>query len=131
MEEPTRFETAVLEKQLSGEHPVLITLCAQLSGLRVTQREFTGVGFYTQFLVADGVHRASTLSARLVFGDVVATVGGLKHGAGFLVYAEHGVLQMLEAYSYGEPWPEEVADFALTYFDPSRQALLEKLNAVQ
>jgi hypothetical protein len=76
------------------------------------KRELSGVGFYTYFETPKNL-AIDDLSVR--FGDVAAKIRDLKNGAGFVIYIEHGLLKMLEGYTYDEPWPKEVADFELSY----------------
>jgi hypothetical protein len=122
------LEMAVLQKLLGGDHPVLTVLRAQLFGLSVVLREETGTGFFTEFAVGDTACPAVLPLPRVQFGDVEATIPGLKHGAGFLLYVEEGLLHMLEGYSYEEPWPDHIDQFSLKYSDPNRRAVLAKLG---
>ena len=109
----TDFETAVLRKLLSGDHPVLALLQRQLEVCRCTKREATGVGFYTDLDVSTYTGPQPELD--LKFGDVVAEIDGLQQGAGFVLYVEAGLLAMLEGYTYGEPWPDRIESFKLSY----------------
>jgi hypothetical protein len=113
MTDLTDLETAVLRKLLSGHHQVLALLRQQLDVCRVREREFTGVGFYTYFDMSSCTGPRPELD--LKFGDVVAEIGGLQHGAGFVLYVESGLLAMLEGYTYGEPWPDRIESFKLSY----------------
>lgn len=110
----TNFERAVMEKLLEGEDEVLSILREQLEVIVVDKRELTGVGFYTTFSVPEN---ARCLRARpsFKFGDVIAKIPELNHGAGFLLYVEGGALHMLEGYTYDEPWPQLVHSFGLSY----------------
>ena len=45
--------------------------------------------------------------------DVTVEIEGLRHGAGFVLFLGDGLLDMLEGYSYGEPWPSRVGRFSL------------------
>ena len=56
------------------------------------------------------------------------TVPGLKYGLGFLVYIDNGLLKMLEGYTYGEPWPEHIDAFTLSYSEPGRPKLFGALG---
>jgi hypothetical protein len=112
MNAPTELERAVLERLLSGEHPLLEQLRKQLAVCHVIRRELTGVGFYTHFGV-DNVLPADDANVR--FGDVLAEVDGMAHGAGFVLYVEHGRLSMLEGYGYDDPWPNPITAFTLRY----------------
>ena len=101
----------MLELLLTGDHPALPLLRAQLDRATVTSREFTGVGFFTELEVPEDVPRAP-LGERVVFDGgpgegVGAEFEGLAHGAGFIVFIEQGRLKMLEGFTYDEPWPPE------------------------
>jgi hypothetical protein len=111
--EITNLEQAVLQKLLNGDHLLLNSLRRQLEACRVDSREFTGAGFYTTFVLDEGVEERA--GGDLKFGDVIAQIDGLKHGAGFLLYVKAGALKMLEGYSYDEPWPERIAGFKLSF----------------
>lgn len=109
-----RFEQAVMDKLLAGDHPAMAILRAQAATARLVSREYSGVGFFCSFEVpAD----APTLGAggRLTIDDVNAEVTGLTHGAGFVLFVCDGRLDMLEGFSYDEPWPDDVSGFDLTY----------------
>jgi len=120
------LEAAVLEMLLAGEHPVLAALRAQLAGATVKSRDFSGVGFFTEFAL--GPHAVPTPVRSLRFGDVVATVTGLKYGAGFLIFVDDGLLGTLEGYSFREPWPEKITEFSVMYMEPGRPKLFEELR---
>ncbi len=96
------LEKEVLEKLLAGEHPVLQRLRQQLGNLMVAKRAQTGVGFYTMFAVAGEGKSATVGRPSLRFGDIVASIKGLRYGAGFLLFVDGGVIKMLEGYSYEE-----------------------------
>lgn len=48
-------------------------------------------------------------------------------GVGFLLYVDDGLITMLEGYTYGEPWPQPVGEFSLSYHHPERTADWAKL----
>ena len=100
-------------KLLNGDHPVLSSLRRQLEMCRVSGREFTGAGFYTNLVVDESVEER--VECNLKFGDVIAQIDGLQHGAGFVLYVESGALKMLEGYSYDEPWPGQISGFKLSF----------------
>ncbi len=121
----TDLETAILEKLLDGQHPVLRALRQQLPRLTVASRELTGVGFYTTF---DVLVRSDALPDKLMLGDVEASLEGTRHGAGFVLYVNSGALTMLEGYTYDEPWPLEVRAFSLRYQEAERSETLAMLS---
>lgn len=108
------LEQQVLSMILEGEVEELAIFREQLKAASVTEREMTGVGFYTTFKIPKELKRISS-KASIKLGDVVAEIVGLNHGAGFLLYIENGSLHMLEGYCYDEPWPEEASNFKLRH----------------
>ena len=122
------LERAVLNKFLEGNDPVLDALRRQMPGISVVERKKTGTGFFTELSNALGTERAPTRPGTSRLGDLEATIDGLAHGAGFLLYVHDGLLSMLEGYSYEEPWPTEIRNFALRFSKADRSAVLSKLR---
>jgi hypothetical protein len=115
------LEAAVLALLLAGDDPTLTCLREQLRRLRVTSRERTGVGFFTNVEVVGGAPRLPG-RASLRFGDVDADIDGLASGAGFLLVVDDGLMTMLEGYAYAdETWPEPIGRFALKYTSEPRE----------
>ena len=119
MLELTTLESKVMKMLLSDGDEVLAGLRRQFAACKVVNREATGAGFFTTFHVPSTMARVAG-GKSFKFGDVNATVVGLQHGAGFVLYVNEGILEMLEGYSYDEPWPNEVTSFELTYNKGSR-----------
>jgi len=120
------LEAAVLAMLLRGDHAVLAALRDQLAAATITRRELTGAGFFIDFAIPAAAPPAPVRTLR--FGDVEASLAGLEHGAGFVLFVNDGRLTMLEGYTYGEPWPSPVTDFALRYHDPARADLSAQLT---
>ncbi|MEO7730873.1 MAG: hypothetical protein ABIY55_07880 [Kofleriaceae bacterium] len=120
------LEAAVLDRLLAGDHPVLVRLRGQLSRATVTRRERTGVGFFVDFALPPAEEPASVGTLRI--GDVAATVTGLQHGAGFVLFVNDGLIKMFEGFSYDEPWPDEITKFSVRYQDPARAAIAVQLG---
>jgi hypothetical protein len=72
----------------------------------VRSRKHTGVGFWTYFAVEPGAPRLAN-SGRLRLSDVGAVVQDVQHGAGFILWVEHGVIDCLEGFTYADDWPKE------------------------
>ncbi len=108
-----QFEQAVLDKLLAGDHVVLAALRAQAAKARLASREYTGAGFHCSFEVPSEVPSVAPRDFEL--GDVDASIDGLEHGAGFLLFVREGRMTVLEGYSYEEPWPGDAKNFNLTY----------------
>jgi hypothetical protein len=116
----TEFERAVITTILQPRHPVMDALRAQVESCLVTGREFTGVGFFTGLLVSADVPVAPITRDRLHLGEVAASLAGLDHGAGFVLWVTHGRLATLEGFSYAEPWPDRIEGWAVTPMTPTR-----------
>jgi len=123
MKDLSVLERAVLNLLLSGDSPVLATLRAQAASARVGKRDLSGVGFSCSFEVPPDTARVEG-RANFELDDVIATVHGLEHGAGFVLFVRDGQLAMLEGFSYGETWPQEIAQFALAYQREPRELAL-------
>lgn len=123
-----RFESAVLAKLLAGDHPLLTALRSQGERARVASRKYTGAGFYCTFAMPLDVPLLE--HSDFQFGDVNAKIGGLKHGAGFVLFVRGGRLDTLEGYSYDEPWPMALDDFELSYQSEPRNPQLPNRQPV-
>jgi len=123
------LDAGVLEKLLAGDHRVLAALRRQVAEATAVHRELSGVGFFTRFTLPETTAPAPVRCLR--FGDVHGDIAGLQHGAGFVLFVDEGRITMLEGFSYGEPWPEEVNAFAIRYFDPMRPQLTHELAGLQ
>jgi hypothetical protein len=102
------LEREVIATILAPEHPVMYALRRQFERCHVTAREMTGVGFFTTLAMATHVPPAPVKPGRMHLGDVTATIEGLEHGAGFVLFVRDGVLDTLEGYSFDEPWPDVI-----------------------
>lgn len=108
------LEEAVLDKLLEGDHPLLVALRAQARNGRLASRDYSGAGFFCAFWVPQEM-ALREVERDFHFGDVVASMDGLEHGAGFVIFVRRGKLDMLEGYTFGESWPESVRNLELTY----------------
>jgi hypothetical protein len=118
-----KLEAAVLEMLLFGDSPVLEILRVQRQLSESLRREMTGVGFFTFFALPDAAPRLVG-TRRFHLGDVSASILGLKHGAGFVLFVTDGSIDNLEGFSYDEPWPADVSHFEL-YYEGGRAKDLE------
>ncbi len=109
----TPLETGVLALLLDNPGAAFDTMRQQLSLAAVAKREFTGVGFFTEFsLPADAPVRRDLPDATI--GGVEASFPSVEHGAGFLLFVRSGVVNMLEGFTYGEDqWPQTTDGFRI------------------
>lgn len=128
------LEREVIATILAPDHPVMNALHAQLARCHVTSREPTGVGFFTWLGVAADVEPAPVRPGTLDLADVVADIEGLEHGAGFVLFIEDGILDVLEGFSYDEPWTDIDARYEVraggVSHGPGSPTDLEKVSAV-
>jgi hypothetical protein len=113
----TDLERAVLLRLLEGEEPVVRALRDQVAEAEVREREFTGVGFFTYFLVrpvGDPVSVPDGVVHPPLVGDVRLEAENLQHGADFVLFLKDGLLHLLEGYTLGgEPWPDDLGRFVV------------------
>jgi hypothetical protein len=120
MSELTGLELDVIRMLLDGDDSVLEILREQLKIATVSERKMTGVGFYANFSIPSTAPRVLERSS-FEFGDVVAQIEGVKHGAGFTLFVRDGFLNFLEGYTYDEPWPERIATYTVSYINGQRE----------
>lgn len=111
-----------MEKLLSGDDPILRVLMAQCRTVTVTRREFTGVGFYTDLSISPEAPRLPA-DKKTQLTDVTAETDGLQYGAGFVLFVKEGKIQLLEGFTYGEPWPENPQSWQLSYMGKQERDL--------
>lgn len=79
----------------------------QMTAVQVTEREYTGAGFYTMF------HCPESLRSDLIPDDYIPSVAlyrpDRKEGLFFLVYSTNGLLDYLEGASSGMWYEEDAA----------------------
>ncbi len=113
----------VLPRLLEGEHPALVALREQCRRVTVRGVELSGVGFFAELLVPADAPLASP--PRIVGGNAEITLSGVEHGAGCVLFVEHGRLSMLEGYTYGdEPWSEDAVVLSVGRVTPLQPARL-------
>jgi len=93
------LEQAVLDAIALQVPEVADALAGQQGKVCVTARENTGAGFYTTLDVS---HRLPINGVASPLGDVGATIVGLQHGMGFMLWLGDGHIHKLEGYSYEE-----------------------------
>jgi hypothetical protein len=80
----------------------------------------TGVGFFTWFSIPDDVPKLPD-GDLLHISDVAADINDLERGAGFVLIIRKGGINMLEGFTYCEPWPPTVSSFHLYYDGTSKR----------
>ena len=95
------IERQVMQMLLAGDHPTLKALRQQFERSFVTDRDFTGLGFFTSFKVRDGSARIEN-PKRIAISDVCADVDGLECGCGFVLFVDDGLIGTLECHLWGD-----------------------------
>jgi hypothetical protein len=108
----TSLEKAVLDMMLDKPGERFEVIRRQLACATVSERRFSGVGFFTDLVVPIDAAVQRDLP-NMEIGDVVAEFPSVQHGAGFVLFIRNGVVRMLEGYTYDEPWPENTDEFSL------------------
>lgn len=109
-----QFEKQIMEKILAGADEGLEIMREQYKGAVVTERWFSGVGFFSTFQVNEKSPKLSShCSTQLT--DVHAQCDELAHGMGFVLFIKDGMIDFLEGSTYDEKWPEHLANLRLCY----------------
>ena len=108
----TALEQAVIAALLDKGGEPYATIREQFAHATVAERSFSGVGFFTEFVLPPDAPVRRDL-ADITFGEVEADFPGLQNGAGFVLFIRDGAVAMLEGYTYDEPWPTQTDDFTL------------------
>jgi hypothetical protein len=83
----------------------------QYKKARVVSRDFTGVGFFTDFELAEDAPQI-TEEVAYGYGDVTAIIGGI-HGYGFVLFIQSGRMTCLEGYTWQDEWPGIIRSYTL------------------
>ncbi len=106
-----KFENDVMTAIIKKESGISKNLYAQYIHSNVVSREFTGYGFYTTYAV-NQKYKIKTIKNAML-GDINASINDLKHGAGFILYINNGLIDVLECYTYDENFPLNVTRYEL------------------
>ncbi len=123
-----KLENDVLQMFLKGDDPMLSTLRRQLAVASVKERDYTASGFFTMLEIPLDAPRLEHSTSHALT-DVLAEHPGLEYGAGFVLFIEGGVLNCLEAFTYGEDWPGADDDFVLRYWSSGDERDMERVHA--
>lgn len=112
---PNDLEKRVLDVLL-GDDPARQSLQDQARSARVTNRRFTGVGFFTDFMTDPALPDALT-AARVLDGVFAIPPEGGIPPVGFLLFIENGCLATLEGYTTDDSWPNVGPDWSVTQIE--------------
>ncbi len=118
MSELTDIERQLLDLLLDGALPQLETLRRQLEAAKVSARQFSGVGLFTEFEVPPAVPRVNPPD--FVLGDISFELESVENGGEALLFVRGGVLEMLEVYNWTDSWPDSPKLRRATYVRPAQ-----------
>jgi len=81
--------------------------------IEVSSRDFSGMGFFTKFQRHPCLKVADD-NQSYKWGRVGAKLNNERIEAGFLFHIETGYIEMLEGYTYGEEWPENILCYTVS-----------------
>lgn len=105
---PNEFEIAILLRLASGTE----SLRGCIGALHVLSREFSGVGSFTTFQPNRALARPDLGEQQLGL-DVLINVPGVPNGMGAVLFCKDGCPDMLETYTYGDPWDGTFTGFSI------------------
>lgn len=105
------FEKAVMQKIMEKDTPVNAILREQYERSEVINRDFSGVGFFTEFRIPTDAPQIPKL-VQSGYGNVTAIINGI-HGYGFILFFKNGFINLLEGYTSQSEWPQQIFNFTL------------------
>ena len=119
MDMPIELRTLVqvlIPQLLDGPDETLEILRTQWKLASVGKVEYSGVGFFANFIVPQSAQKVEPLN--FCGGDAVIQAKGVTNGAGCVLYVEHGVLSYLEVFTYSDDWPEHPQEVVVNNVQP-------------
>jgi hypothetical protein len=109
------FENEVMFRILNEEDTTPDKrLVEQYKIAEITDRAFTGRGFFTHYKVPDEKYRLDD-NLNDTLGNIGVKINCLQHGVGFVLFIKNGFISCLEGYTYGEEWLGEIESYELFY----------------
>jgi hypothetical protein len=91
----------------------------QILKARVTSREFTGVGFFTNY------HKKDVLSEKnMTISSVVGVILNNRIEVGFVFFITKEEGSALEGYTYGDPFPDQIESYEAFIYEEDENHML-------
>jgi hypothetical protein len=103
----TEIEKVVIESMLADCELKPIRSTVNFDGVNVSDREFSGVGFLTEFEQSQEL-KLFDAGVSLRWGKVGARLNASRIETAYLVYIDDGYLTSVEGYTYGDEWPSSI-----------------------
>jgi hypothetical protein len=107
------FEKRVMTALLAGDDPILAILRNQYAVATVSDRKFSGVGFFTTYSIPPHLPRVEPHNFHI--GDIHVEVSGVSAGVGIVLFVRDGAIDFLEGFTYDGPWPDSLELLSLSY----------------
>lgn len=104
-----KFEQIVMKKLLEQDTILNKMIMTQYENAQIESREFTGVGFFTNFIIPENVPRITELVS-YGYGSADCRINDID-GYGFILFIEDGILLCLEGYACIDFWPKIINNF--------------------
>ena len=91
-------------------HP---TLAAQLRAASPRSREYTGAGMNLRLAVPESAGQPLPAALKSPIRGPQISAPSLPNGGGALLFHAHGVVGLLEVYTYTDPLPEDLSGYSL------------------
>ena len=83
-----------------------------MDSAKLLSRDCTGVGIFVEFSVPDEL--AIPTKEKQSYSNLEGQMERLANGFGAVLFVEDGKIQLLEFFTYDEPWPKEGAKYWLS-----------------
>ena len=113
---PIQLESDILIWLSEHSEDPLVAL--QAESAKVSNREYTGAGFWVKLEIPDDVERLPDDSGKdaPISGPYIDS-DNLAHGGGTIFIVEGGAISRLEIFAYGSSFPERLIDYKLRYIE--------------
>ena len=122
----SKFILNILDLLLDGDEYGR-ALRPQVDYLTDVEYDYTGVGLFVTFRASAGIENYKHPEERVILDGVSITSSELGIGASAIVFANKGIIDYLEIWSYDGEYPKkELSDYAIKQegnFGPGREIL--------
>lgn len=102
------FEKDIMNKILEEDTPVNKILRQQYENCTIESRDFTGVGFFTNFKVGDD--NLLDMVVKYDYGNIHGKINDVDVG---LILFVRDSIYFLEGFTYDAPWPDKIFSYEL------------------
>ena len=107
------FEKAVMQKLIEEDTSINKILQEQYKKAKVENRNFTGVGFFTDFEIPEDTPRVIE-TVKYGYGNVSGKINNID--IGFILFIKDGIIICLEGYTYYDSWPDIITHYELYHY---------------